>query len=142
MADKKEKKRDPEPKVKLYVVQLRHEFEASGIEEARKLARLEVANSLKELDTEKEVKRVVRAKYSSRADRFDEARSMIDEARGIVEELKDEIQQWYDNLPENLQSTDKGSALEDCVTNLETVEDHLNEAESNCDSVEFPGMFD
>jgi hypothetical protein len=144
MADKKKLPPEQEPKEKLYRLVIKMEFPAESIEFARKVARKAVEEhaTLSKALVEDSVVRVVRAKYSSRADRLDEAKRMIDEARGIVEELKDEIQQWYDNLPENLQSGDKGSALEDCVTNLESVEDSLNEAEQNCDSVEFPGMFD
>src|SRR5260221_3860495 len=110
------------------------EFEATSIVEARGRARKEVTllgQVADKAQVEDAVQRVIRAKYSSRADRLDNAKSMIDEAREIVEELKDEIQEWYDNLPENLQGSEKGSLLEDCVTNLETVADSLNEAEGN-----------
>jgi hypothetical protein len=143
MADKKEKQRDPEPKVKMYQLKVVEDIEADSIEAARNAAPVRlrfVAEDKKKIETS--ITRVVRAKYSSRADRLDEAKSLIDEARGIIEELKDEIQQWHDNLPENFQNGDKGQALEECQSNLEQVESSLDDAESNCDSVEFPGMFD
>jgi hypothetical protein len=58
-----------------------------------------------------------------------------------VEELKDECQEWYDNLPENFQNGDKGSTLQEAVNALENIESNLDSAGSDCDSVEFPGMF-
>jgi len=141
MADKKEKKRDPEPKIKMYRLKIDVEIEAESIDGARLQAKTRVAELVK-TDLGEKVERVVRAKYSSRADRLDKARSMIEDAKGIVEELKDEIQEWHDNLPDAFRDGDKGSALEDCVSNLEQVETDIEEALSNCDSVEFPGMFD
>lgn len=145
---KDEKKKHPpetEPKVKLYRLTIEREFEATSIDEARTRARKEIvmlgqAGGKEEI--EEKVGRVVRAKYSSRADRLDEARSMIADAKSIVEELKSEVEEWHDNLPENFQDGDKGQALEECKDNLESVESSLDEAESNCDGVEFPGMFD
>ena len=141
MANEKEKQRDPEPKIKMYRLKIDVDIEAESIDAARLQAKTRVAELVK-TDLGEKVQRVVRKKYSSRADRLDEAKIHLDEALGIVDELKDEIQEWHDNLPENFQNGDKGSALEDCVTNLETVADSINDAVSNCDSVEFPGMFD
>ena len=43
----------------------------------------------------------------------------ISTAFSAIEELKDELQNWYDNLPENFQNGDKGSALQDSISNLE-----------------------
>jgi hypothetical protein len=47
--------------------------------------------------------------------------SLVDEARGEAESLRDECQEWYDNLPEAFQQGDKGSQLEEAVSNLENI---------------------
>lgn len=50
----------------------------------------------------------------------------FDDQKTEAEELKDEIQNWYDNLPESLQGSSKGEALEECVGQLEEVCDKLD----------------
>lgn len=141
MGDKKKLKPEEDPKIKMYRLKLDVDIEAESIDAARLQAKTRVAELVK-TDLSEKVSRVVRKKYSSRADRLAEAQQKINDALSIVNELKDEIQEWYDNLPENFQNGDKGSALSECVSNLESVETSIEDAESNCDSVEFPGMFD
>ena len=138
MSEKKDNEK--EPKTKLYRLKIDVEIEAESIDAARLQAKTRVAELVK-TDLASKVQRVVRAKYSSRADRLDEARSKISDAHGTVEELKDEIQSWRDGLPENLQNSDKASQLDDCLSNLEDLESKLQEAESDTENVEFPGMF-
>lgn len=36
--------------------------------------------------------------------------------------LRDELQEWYDNMPENFQSADKGSQLEEAIGELDEAE--------------------
>lgn len=142
---KKEKSRDSEPKVKLYKLTITREFEATSIDEARARARKEVVllgQTADKADVEDAVQRVVRAKYSSRADRLAEALSKVNDAVSEIESLKDECQSWYDNLPENFQNGDKGSVLQDAVSALEDLQSNLESAASDGESVEFPGMFD
>lgn len=79
------------------------------------------------------------SKITSRADQMDEAVGMIQNAKSVCEDLKDQIENWKNNLPENFQ--DKGSQLEGCMDALEQVINSLDEAESNAESVEFPGMY-
>lgn len=57
----------------------------------------------------------------SRADRFQEALSMISDGKSAIEELKDELQTWYDNLPESLQSGEKGETLDNSVSELDDI---------------------
>lgn len=140
MADKKKTSEESEPKIKMYRLKLDIDIEAASIDDARKQAKTRVAELVK-TDLGEKVERVVRGKYASRSERLDQARGAIGEAKSIVEDLTSEIQSWRDNLPESLQNGDKASALEDCISNLETVEQELDEADSACDSVEFPGMF-
>jgi len=79
------------------------------------------------------------SRISSRADQMGEAVGMIQNAKSVCEDLKDQIESWKDNLPENFQ--DKASQLEECTEALEQVISSLDEAESNAESLEFPGMY-
>lgn len=45
---------------------------------------------------------------------------IVEEVFGEIEGLKDELQEWYDNLPENFQSGDKGDALQEAISGLES----------------------
>jgi chromosome segregation ATPase len=64
---------------------------------------------------------------------------MIENARLVCDDLREQMESWRDNLPENFQ--DKASQLGDCIEALEQVISSLDEAESNAESVEFPGMY-
>jgi DNA repair exonuclease SbcCD ATPase subunit len=74
----------------------------------------------------------------SRAKRLEEAASLVEDAKSSVEELKDEIESWRDNLPENLQDSEKSSALDECVDALDAIYSALEEVDFS--SVEFPSM--
>lgn len=76
---------------------------------------------------------------TSRADRLSEAESSVGDALSVVEELKDEMEQWRDSIPENLQSGDKYSQVEEAISALEEIQSNLEGVEFG--SVEFPGMF-
>lgn len=76
---------------------------------------------------------------TSRADRLNEAESLVEDAQAIVEELKDELQDWLDGLPENLQSGSKADELNDAINELESILDSLQSVEMS--SVSFPGMY-
>lgn len=80
-------------------------------------------------------------KNPSRADRLSEIKSQISTLSSDVTDLKDELQNWYDNLNEGLQATETGTKLEESIGTLDTIAEHLNDAESDCDAVEFPAMF-
>lgn len=56
----------------------------------------------------------------------------VEEANSICEELKDELQSWFDNLPEQFQSGDKGSELEETISSLEEACDKFDSVMS-CD---------
>lgn len=78
----------------------------------------------------------------------------------LIEELKEEIESWKENLPENLQSSEKADKLDECagtledgIYNLESVNDiedlhdaqgvvdEMADAISTLEGVEFPTMF-
>jgi predicted translin family RNA/ssDNA-binding protein len=105
--------------------------EGSRLESVRKKAKEAFGEDLRSIE------KVSTA--TSRADRLSEAESSFEEAKGEVESLRDEIQEWRDNLPENLQSGDKASELDECIEALSSL---LDEMES-CDfgSISFPGMY-
>jgi hypothetical protein len=75
----------------------------------------------------------------SRADRLAVAESLVSEAASIVEELRDEMEEWQGNLPENLQSSDKASQIEDAISNLDSLQSELEGLDFG--SIEFPGMY-
>lgn len=79
------------------------------------------------------------SRISSRADQMSEALGMIGDAKSVCEDLKEQIESWKDNLPENFE--EKASQLEECMDQLEQVVNSLDEAQSNAESVEFPGMY-
>jgi hypothetical protein len=75
----------------------------------------------------------------SRSDRFAEMQGDVISAKSDAEGLKDELQEWYDNLPENFQSGEKGSQLEEAMSQLGEFIDACDTAENV--SVDFPGMY-
>lgn len=79
------------------------------------------------------------AKHKSRATRFDEAIGLVTDAKSQMEELRDELQTWLDNLPENLQSSNKADMLQSAIDELETAINSLEEVEGT--TVEFPTMY-
>lgn len=56
-----------------------------------------------------------------------EAEAKLDEAKSIIETAKDEEREYYDNMPESLQSGDKGSAAETAADALDEVHNTLDE---------------
>lgn len=74
----------------------------------------------------------------SRADRLSEAESYVEDAKSVVGELKGEMENWRDTLPENLQSSDKATQIDDAISNLEELESNLEQCDFS--SIEFPQM--
>jgi predicted DNA-binding protein len=58
-----------------------------------------------------------------------------------VEQLREELEEWLDNLPENLQSSNKADMLQEAIYNLENIGDELENIQELQHDVEFPGMF-
>jgi hypothetical protein len=67
-----------------------------------------------------------------RREQISRAIAFLEEAQGILELAKDDEQSYYDDMPENLQGSDKGQAAEEAISNLETaigsIEDAIGEA--------------
>ena len=79
--------------------------------------------------------------YKSRAIRLAEAVERITSGKQDIEELMDELQNWLDNMPENLQQSEKAEQLDDAISLLQTTIEGIDDAVSEAESVEFPGMF-
>lgn len=75
----------------------------------------------------------------SRAERLAEANDLKITAFDIVTGLADEMDEWFNNLPENLQSSDKASQIEETRDNLQQAADDLENVD--LESIEFPGAF-
>lgn len=81
------------------------------------------------------------SRVSSRADELADAMGRVSAAKDDIESLKSDIESWRDNLPDAFRDGEKGSQLEECMEALDQVISSLDDAESNADSVEFPGMY-
>jgi hypothetical protein len=77
-----------------------------------------------------------RRKTLERAKRLiEDARNKVDEAKGIVEEVRGEEQDYFDNMPESLQSGDKGSAADAAVGELDSAWEILEEIDTSLDDI-------
>lgn len=56
------------------------------------------------------------------------AQALVAEARSILTVCQDEEQDYYDNMPESLQSGDKGQAAEQAAASLEEAGSNLESA--------------
>lgn len=79
-------------------------------------------------------------KYKSRATRLADTLDMTEKIAD-VEQLKEELEEWLDNLPENLQSSNKADMLQEAIDNLENIWEELENIQELQHDVEFPGMF-
>jgi len=77
-------------------------------------------------------------KHKSRRQRLEDIIGNVEQAKGEVEELQGEIDNWIDSMPENLHGSEKADRLSECLENLQTIMDALQEAIDV--EVEFPGM--
>lgn len=59
---------------------------------------------------------------ASRRKDLDKAFSLIEEAKNIIETCKDAEQDAFDGIPENMQHSDRGSAMEEAIGALEEAE--------------------
>jgi hypothetical protein len=59
---------------------------------------------------------------------IDDALDKIEAAKVDLETARDEEQEFYDNMPESLQSGDKGHAAEEAAANLSEIIDGLETA--------------
>lgn len=70
-----------------------------------------------------------------RRKRLREALSMLAEICAIVEEVRDDEQAAFDNLPENLQGSERGQAMDEAVMDLDAIHTELQSQESALEEV-------
>ena len=63
-----------------------------------------------------------------------DATSEIEDIKGQLDEIKDEEQESFDALPDSLQCSERGEAMENAITNLEEADSLLDDLISNLDS--------
>lgn len=68
--------------------------------------------------------------------RLSEAHSLLGKAASIVEAVKDEEQDSFDNLPESLQCSERGEAMEEAVDELQIAIDSIEDALGHIDSAQ------
>jgi len=59
--------------------------------------------------------------------RIDEATALIEEARSIVEGVTQEESEAYENMPENLQYSERGELIQEAINNLEYADNCFDE---------------
>ncbi len=65
---------------------------------------------------------------NKRRERLLQASGLLEKAASMIEQVKDEEQDSFDNLPENLQCSDRGEAMEEAVSELGEAIDLIGEA--------------
>lgn len=68
-------------------------------------------------------------------DALENASSLLSEGSSSIGDLETEERDCFDNLPEGLQMSEKGEAMEMAADNLETARDYIDDAESDTDDV-------
>lgn len=63
---------------------------------------------------------------AARRKRLAEAVDMIASAKEIIEEVREEEQEAFDNMPESLQGSERGEAMEGFIGDLENAADDLD----------------
>lgn len=66
--------------------------------------------------------------------RLGEARSYLDRAINIISAVKDEEQDKLDNAPENLQSSERYTAMENAIDELEEALNNAEQAKENIEN--------
>lgn len=60
---------------------------------------------------------------------------LIERVKSVLESILDEEQEYYDNIPENLQTSQRVEDSEDAISNLEDAISNLEEAIGNLEEV-------
>lgn len=61
---------------------------------------------------------------------LNEALTKLVEARDLIQGVLDEEQESYDNMPESFQNGSKGEAAQECIDNLQTAIDDIENVEN------------
>lgn len=72
-----------------------------------------------------------------RRKQLSEVASILETAKGMLEEIRDDEQDYFDNIPENLQCSEKAEAseeaidaMDEAIENLESAIESVNDASS------------
>lgn len=68
-------------------------------------------------------------------DALENASSLLNDVSSNIDDLEMEERDCFDNLPEGLQMSERGEAMEMAADNLDTARDYIDDAESNTDDV-------
>ena len=71
---------------------------------------------------------------NSRRKELEKAVSLLEEAQSIIESCRDDEQDYLDNMPENLQCSEKHDVAENAVDCLNTACDSIEEVIDNVNS--------
>lgn len=63
-----------------------------------------------------------------RRKQLEEAKDSLDKIIASLNDIKDEEQDAYDNMPESLQSSDRGTRMTDAISSVEEAQQHIDEA--------------
>ena len=72
---------------------------------------------------------------NERRKKIEKIREDLDGLMALVEELAEEEQEAFDNLPESLQDTERGEAMQTAIDNLDNLQNSLEEAGEYCDEI-------
>jgi hypothetical protein len=59
---------------------------------------------------------------------IEDAMALVESAKSMLEEARDEEQEYFDNMPESLQSSEKGENAESAIACLDDVIGYLDSA--------------
>ncbi len=71
---------------------------------------------------------------AARRKRIADVGSKIADLREMIEEIKAEEEEAFDNLPESIQSGERGDKMQDAISALDDIIMDLDGAEDNCDT--------
>lgn len=71
-----------------------------------------------------------------RREQIRKALQLVEEAYSLLSVAKDEEEMAYENLPESLQLSERGEAMQENVDNLDTAVTALEEAKEALDNIE------
>lgn len=72
---------------------------------------------------------------NQRRKRLKEAVDLIERATAVIEEIKDEEQEALENLPENLQESERAENMQECVDLLEEIQSDLEDKVAELEEV-------
>ena len=70
-----------------------------------------------------------------RRKQLSEISTAIDHARAELEAVADDEQTYFDDMPENLQGSERGTAAEECADELNEIHNELDELRGRVDTI-------